>query len=600
MKRFLILILLLMLTFAGCTAQNTDPSDMETENAAGETVMPGIYIPGSVVEQQSGGAVRLYDLPEQEYLWLSAIGDKLLLAAKGDTAALTVLTGADCVETARLQLPEQFLTGSVQATYNGFMYYDQEQKQAVVLDPQLQELKRIDLPEADGMPLFTADGGEIFYCSGQEIRGFEVERNISRLIKSHSYSGLSLQSCYFDGRLISCCAEDDQGNISTVYVSTETGQTMGADNQITALYTYEDNYLALRLDGVVRQQIVGTLEGAARQCNVSDPYMNSALALGGVVSYRVAEGDMLQMSFIDLASGKRTASVTLDGVGAPQTFMADRWSGCLWFLATDPFSGDQALFRWDLKASAVEEETAYIGTLYTAAAPDEAGLTACSDRAAALNKTHGVRIRIWNEAVKTPGDYTLAAEYQTMAINNALDKLAPVLEEFPKNFLLKSISSRLRICIVRSVDGEEKAVQYWDQNDAYIVLPAGGDVRTDFLKGLGYVVDSHVLGNSSKYDYWDSLNPEGFVYGETKDNAYLTGETRAFTDETAMTSPVEDRSRIVFQAMQPENGEMFSSEIMQKKLLLICQAIRDAWNLERKTETYLWEQYLTQSIAYQK
>lgn len=600
MKRFLILTLLLMLMLTGCGAENTDPSDMETAESAGETAIQGLYVSGSVVEQQSGGAVRLYDLPQKEYLWLSAIGDKILLASQGDAAKLTVLTGVDCVQTAELELPEQMLSGSVQATYSGFVYYDQEQKQAVILDPQLQELNRIDLPDAEGMPLFSADGGEVFYCTGQEIRGLEIERNISRLIKSHSFTALSLENCYFDGKLISCRAEDAQGNVNTVYVSTQTGQTMRTDDNITALYTYEDKYLALRLDSVVRQQIVGTMDGAAQQCNVTDPYMASALALGGVVSYRVGEGDTLQMSFIDTATGKKTASVTLDGMGAPQAFLADRWSGCLWFLANDPFTGDQALFRWDVKASAVEEDSVYIDTLYTAAAPDEAGLDACGDRATAINKAHGVSIRIWNDAVKYPGSHTLTVEYQTAAIHDALDQLEAVLGEFPKNFLLKSISSKLRICIVRSVDGTETAVQYWDDNDAFIVLPAGGDIRSEFLKGLGYVVDSHVLGNSAKYDYWDSLNPECFVYGQTQNEEYLTGETRAFADEAAMTSAHEDRSRILWQAMQPENGELFQSEIMQKKLLLVCQAIRDAWNLERKTETYPWEQYLTQSIAYQK
>lgn len=601
MKRFLMLLLLLTLLLAGCAGQNTDPSHMETADSTAAIQPQGYYVPGSVVEQQSGGAVRLYDLPGEEYRWMSAIGDRLLLASDGDAAILSVLTGADCVQTAALELSGQLLSDSVQATYSGFVYYDEEQRQAVILDPQLQELSRIPLPEdMVGTPLFSPDGGEIFYCTGQEIRGLEIERKISRLIKSHSFTAITLLDCYFDGALISCRAEDTKGNISTIYVSTQTGQTMRVDDQITSLYTYEDRYLALRLDSVVRQQIVGVLDGEAKQCNVSEPYMASALELGGVVSYSVGESDVLQMSLIDLSSGGKTASVTLDGVGAPKAFLADRWTGCIWFLATDPFTGDRALFRWDPRMSAVEEEAVYIGTLYTSQAPDTAGLDACSDRASAINKTHGVRVRVWNEAVKTPGEHILVPEYQTAAINRALDKLEPVLAEFPKNFLLKSIASRLRICIVRSIDGEETSVQYWDGNDAFIVLSAGVDIRSEFLKGLGYVVDSHVLGNSSKYDGWSSLNPEGFVYGETMGAAYLTGDTRAFVDEAAMTSPVEDRSRILWQAMQPDNGEMFSSELMQKKLLLVCQAIRDSWNLERKSETYPWEQYLTQSIAYQK
>ena len=67
-----------------------------------------------------------------------------------------------------------------------------------------------------------------------------------------------------------------------------------------------------------------------------------------------------------------------------------------------------------------------------------------------------------------------------------------------------------------------------------------------------------------------------------------------------MGSVTEDRSRIFWQAMLPDNAQMFKSEIMQKKLLLLCQGIRDAWRLQWKEETYPWEQYLSESIAYKK
>jgi len=52
--------------------------------------------------------------------------------------------------------------------------------------------------------------------------------------------------------------------------------------------------------------------------------------------------------------------------------------------------------------------------------------------------------------------------------------------------------------------------------------------------------------------------------------------------------------------MKPDNGELFKSETMQKKLAMLCKAVRDAWNLEKKSDVYPWEQYLTEAIAYQK
>jgi hypothetical protein len=43
---------------------------------------------------------------------------------------------------------------------------------------------------------------------------------------------------------------------------------------------------------------------------------------------------------------------------------------------------------------------------------------------------------------------------------------------------------------------------------------------------------------------------------------------------------------------------MFASAIMQEKLLRVCTGIREAYGLEKKTDTYVWEQYLKTSLAY--
>ena len=43
--------------------------------------------------------------------------------------------------------------------------------------------------------------------------------------------------------------------------------------------------------------------------------------------------------------------------------------------------------------------------------------------------------------------------------------------------------------------------------------------------------------------------------------------------------------------MMPGNEEIFASETMQKKLLTLCQGIRQAFALEEDV-AYLWEQYL--------
>lgn len=594
MKKLFVLLLAVMVIMTGCAGNVSDETIQITETI--ENTTPGLYMPGSSVEEQTGGAVRFYRMPEGGYTKLSAIGDQILLVSEGESTEIKLLTGSDCIVNATVTIPAR----GGQALYNGYAYYDPQDGNAVFLDAQLQELERIPLPaEIQGNPVFSPDGGEIFYCTGKEIRGIEVERKLSRLIKSQDCASQTILGCYFEGKVLSCRVEDNQGVVNTLYISTETGQTLRTDNNITALYSYEDQYIAMRTDGMIRQEIVGTLDGDMQHLDIAETYIASALEFGGAVSYGVDEDDNLHFAFYDLASGQKTAAVSVAGVGTPESLMADRWSGSLWFLSTDVESGEKALFRWSLKNTPVDEETIYLGDLYTSQSPDSEGLDACNQRVNSINKTYGTRIRIWQEAVKTTGGHSLVPEHQIPAINSVLDALEPVLAEFPANFLMKSVNSRLRICVVRSVDGESKSVRFWDGNDAYILITAADNVREAFMLGFGYVVNSHVIGNSPIVDKWDELNPEDFTYG-TADETLLSGDGRAFADDLSMQSIADDRSSIFFHAMQPDNAEMFQSEIMQQKLLLLCRGIRDAWNLERKADVYPWEQYLAESIAYQK
>lgn len=586
MKRAFAVFLLIGLLLAGCGTQETP----ENADTTGESLPQGYYVPDSPIEKETGGAVKLYQLPGDNYNNLSGMGDQLLVSTSAEKPELTVLTGAECIPTARMTLP----VACGQALYNGYAYYDAAKKQAVFLDAQLQESGRLQLPDhAQGIPVFAPDGEEVFYCAGQEIYGIEVERKLSRLIKTHSYTALSLIDCYFEGKLISCRTPENE----TIYISTETGQTMYSGSEISAFYTYEDSFLVLRTDGTVRQRIVGQLEKTAQQLNVADTEIVGAIELGGVFGWSLDENNTLQMNFYDIASGKMTASQAVSQGQKPLCVYADRWCGSVWILCQD----GSTLLRWQIKDAKLDQETVYLGPVFTAEAPDEEGLAECTKRVKALNKKHGVSIRIWKNAVKQPGSYTLQVEHQTDAIQRQLDALTSVLAEYPSKFLKKSISSKIRICLVRAIDGKQQAVQFWNKDDAYIVLTEGVDVRNEFARCLGYIVDSHVLGNSPDYDYWPGLNPEGFVYGaENQKKEYLTGETRYFTSENAMTSQVEDRSEIFYHAMRKDNQEMFQTAAMQKKLTKLCKAIRDAWDTKKETDVFPWEQYLEKSVAYKK
>ena len=100
---------------------------------------------------------------------------------------------------------------------------------------------------------------------------------------------------------------------------------------------------------------------------------------------------------------------------------------------------------------------------------------------------------------------------------------------------------------------------------------------------------------------WIDLNPEGFDYADssTHRGSYLEGAARAFVDKEAMTSVTKDRSRLFWQAMQPDNQDMFASEIMQAKLNQLCLGIRQAWRWQKESQVFPWEQYLNTPIAVQ-
>lgn len=601
MKRFLVVLGAIVLLLVGCTDQATPTTEQTTSDPTVEETQTGLYVSSGEVEKNTDGAIREYRLEGKRYDTIAAVGEKVLLVSREKNLDLVMLSGADGIVSGRATIKEDVLPdkNGYRATYNGVVYYDAKENCAVYLDSQLQELNRVALPDdLEGVPVFSDDGVEVFYCVGQEIRGYNTEMKISRLVKSQLCTRQELLNGYFGGRILSCNVVDTEGESNTLWISTETGQTVATDNLIEQLWTFEDDYLALRTDGSVQQRIFGKLDGKPKEMTVMDGQMVSALELGSTLRWVKTKKGVLKLSVYNLSTGKKTAAISTNVSATPKSFLADRWSQCVWILMED--ENQDYLLRWDLSKSKSKDKTNYTSKLRTKDSPDTEGLQALQDRVDALNRKHGLRIRIWESAAKYPTGITMEAEYQVYALDRALDELEDALDQFPEDFLYKSVKDAIRVCIVRSIDGEVKSGQYWFDGDPFIVISAGMDVEEEFLKNIGFVVDSHVLGNSPQFDYWPNTNPENFVYGDTSTfkNTYLLGDTRYFVDEASTQSATDDRTRIFWQAMKKDNAEMFQSAAMQKKLKQICLGIRDAWRWERKTEEFPWEQYLDKSIAY--
>lgn len=597
--RRLIMLLLLAVLLTGCGVQTT--MEPETEASTAETEAPGMYDPDSDVEKQTGGAVRAYPLGKSGYTWLAFMEENLLLGAGDPVTTLTVLTGENCVPGAKAMLPAD--AWDIHVTELGVSYYDKSDNAVVYLNKSMLERYRVPLPEdAQGIPIVGESSEEIFYCTADELLGLSPETGISRLIKQVDCLRQSLEREYFGGKILACRVTDRTGREKLHYIDTQTGQTLYSTDTLLPLDTYQDRYLLTRMDGVVEQKIFGTLAEPLGQLELESAI--PTLPLNGVLTCEA--GETLRLSFYSLNTGTKTAAVELDGISEPVAYLADAANQYIWLLTYERNTGREVLCRWELKKSPVQDDSVYTHALVTSQQPDEEALNLCAAKAEALNQMHGIDIRIWQDAVGEPGEYALTPEYQASAIDAMLDGVEAAALWFPVDFLEESADGKLHICLVRQIGQQESAVQYWLDGEPYIVLPSGCDAEQELLERIGYVIDTHVLGNSPVYDYWNQLNPAGFTYdldyavSEARpDGQYLEGAERAFIDKRSMSFPTEDRCRIFAYAMRLDCGDFFTSDTMQAKLVLMCRGIRQAYGLRKDPREFPWEQYLEKSLAYQ-
>ena len=598
----LLLVLLTALLLAGCTEQ---PPAESTEESTQATEPTGIYAADSETEKQTGGAVRVYPLEKDTYFGLYSLRNTLLLEGEGQ---LQIFSGENCVPTANRTTGELPVTGlDVAAT--GIGYYDQDIRNIMIFNPQLQSVTQFAMPtNMVGLPIISLVKEEVYYSTGKEIRAMHIDTGISRLIRQKANTEHALIQCHFDGTVLACRMTDQAGQSHVEYISTETGQTLSSDQGILSMQTHGDKYYIGYIDGNINQTIFGSKAEETKRFLEPESFTDyrrtrvPLLAMNGLFA-AVEKADQLECWFFDFASGKCTAKVNLAGLQSPVAVSSD--GQYVWILAANKADSMQALYRWDIAKSSVQEDTLYTAPFYTAQNPDEAGLAACQKTADDLGKKYDVKITLWKDALGNSNGHTLVGEFQTQTLTKMLEGVSSALSRFPEDFLAESVDwGNIHIALVRSINAGEEWAQFRSGDDYYVLLAANADAQGSLIQALTYAVDTHVLGNSRDFDTWGDLNPGGFKYAysyhvENKPE-YLDGDSRAFTDLRAMSYPHEDRCRMLYYAMMPENEVVFASDTMQKKLRKLCLGIREAYGLEKSPEVYLWEQYLEKSVAYVK
>lgn len=567
MKKFLWLLLTVLL-LTGCANQG----DMEvTTDSTTVPSLTGLYIPNSEAELSTSGAVRAYDISGQRIFAVERG-----VAVYNDLHELVVLTGVGGdIKVTMANIGDLRLVSENTVYYyaDGLYAYDWQTSQTSVWHlPQ----------EITGDFLVSPGSREIFYCTQNQIWALHMDTGLSRLIREHSYEQQKLKAVLFNGQVLVWQTED-----GVLYISTENGMTLDRQEVYYEMVTGQKDYLLYRMDGMVDQWICGQHPGKSLQLHISATRMVPDFTANGAVALD-AEG---VFSYYDLNSGKRTAELTLLQDQTCLDIAAD--GGYVWILT------DQLLYRWDISKSAVADDTNYIGPLWTADEPDEEALALCRQEAKRLSDTYHISVLIGQEALAFAPDQ-VSVEYHAPVLANMLAELEQCLQRIPEGFMDAAVQyGGLSISLVRQVDSPRGYGRYWQAGNCNLAISAYADTEQAFFMGLGGVIETRILGNSRELEYWDDANPVGFRYSYSDKplEEYLPYISIYFPCEVAMTYPTEDRASVFYYAMAEDAAELFASSFMQEKLVMLCEGIREAYDLKDSPEVFPWEQYLQEPLA---
>jgi hypothetical protein len=427
------------------------------------------------------------------------------------------------------------------------------------------------------------------------------------LLKESRYAKQQVRKLHFDDTVLECRVSDGITD-KTLFISAETGETLFEAQSPVELQSRGQSYFARWREGEQEMLLFGNRgETIQRLAQAAEGTHLPLFEAGLLVTYD-PDSTGTDLICYDLTQGNQLSRLRLAGIGAPMGMTVSE--GMIWFAAADLFGSEEALYCWDPAQGQQILDSSFLSPYYTAQSPDREGLERCEQQADALSKTYGVRIELWEDAVKPlPNDYHATGEYLVSVYERYLPVLAKALSAIPNTVYQKlgrqSQNGKLTISLVREIYGTnelgsltlEEGAHFWSDGSSYLILMMNDKLERTFYHELFHAMDSYILTETKVYDDWRKLNPAGFTYdysyitNEYRDpKDYLEPETRAFIDLYSMSYPKEDRARILEYAMLEGNEAYFTSKTMQSKLATLCQGIRKAFKLEEAD--YLWERYL--------
>lgn len=624
MKRTIFVLWICALLLCGC-GPNTlarDATAPPEETASTTPVISGYYDRESAIEQSTDGAVRCYPLIGLDCTGVMPLKENILaFSCTENTTTLTLLSGENLYPTASMALDFMLTpsSSSLRSFPGGFSFYDEATRETVLVDETLQQLRRISAPEdLMGVPLLSTDCCTLYYCTADSVRALDLEAQISRCLRETSYPFQCLEGLWIDDAVLECYTSTETGS-QTLFLSTETGQLLGSAGNDLTFSASAERYYAAKWSEPVNQYLFGSLDSSTQVLNPAGDIwdLNFVPDSHGAVALSMTDSGQISLEFYDFRTGFRTSRISI----ATEYFPWDYFTaidGRIGFLNYDPEYGCNVLYLWDTSMTLTGDDTIYTDTYYTRESPDHQELAECALYAQQIGEKYGIEILIYKDAAAVqPWDYDLEYEHLPGVLNRELELLDEHLSNYPDGFLaaLAGRYNGLKICIVRSLTGSAESgsldsadgIQFMENYTAYVALAAPMNTEYALYHELCHLIDTVVLTESGAYDRWEELNPSGFAYdydyvanATRNSSAYLQDSSRYFIDNYSMSYPKEDRARIMEYAMTEGNESYFQSPTMQAKLKLLCEGIREAFDLEKSPETFLWEQYLNVSLAYNK
>ena len=601
--RNLLFPILACLLLTGCAL----PREAEPSEAVSSQPLQsvGYYQPDSDMEL-STGCVRTYPLENHADAQIEIWGEDVLLFSQSTGGTmLTRLSGSNLYAAASRTLdtalhpddPAVFITGD-------HLWYPGH-RELICLDRELQEVDRIPFPsDAEDTPLLTPDERLLYYRAGTAIRELDLGSGINRIVRDNGNSPITLRGLHFDGRVLECDAED-----STLFLNAADGTVLGKSRDIQ-FFSSSQWYFARITDGITRPCLFGRAMESPSRLEISADTFWFLPAIHSVAAVD-SEAGACGVALYDLSTGSCSASLSLPTCN-PITQIQAADLQHIYILTQQ--EQEFVLYSWDCQTAPAPVLSSATAPYHSRENPDLTGLQDCRSQAEQIGACYGVEILIHEEAAALSAlAYDLEPEHLVDVLSHQLDRVEACLSQFPGEVLqtLTDHFGGITLLLVRQVRGSPESgnlqsltgALFWENDRVYIALSAGDAVDYALYSQLYQLMDTIILNKSVALDQWEALNPPGFRYtfGQSADGIseeYLRGETMAFANRQAMNSPKEDRGAVMALAMMPNNSEIFSAAIMQRKLEALCTGIRRAFGLRKSPETFPWEQYLAQSMAY--